>query len=279
MENYYKVNRIKLHVVEDGPEDGKAIIFLHGFPEFWYSWKAQIPYFTQRGYRVIVPDQRGYNLSDKPVHVKNYQIKELVRDIVELIETAEQKQVYLVGHDWGGTVAWKLAEAYPQLIFKLIIINMPHPKVFKETIKKNLKQRLTSSYILIAQLPWIPEKILKWTNYKVLLKSMDISSSSSTFKSLDRAKYKEAWSHKNSLKYMINWYRAAKYSKEPDENITIRVPVLVIWGNQDKFFRENTIQASLKMCKDAHLYRTEGTHWLHHEKPEEVNNKILEFIK
>ena len=144
-EHYYDVNGITLHTIEAGDKDGVPIIFLHGFPEFWYSWKNQISFFSQKGYQVIVPDQRGYNLSSKPAGVKCYCLNNLCQDIVALIKTVTDKKAVVVGHDWGGVVAWRLAMDYPQLIQQLVVINMPHPEVFNRTLKTSPVQMLRSS--------------------------------------------------------------------------------------------------------------------------------------
>lgn len=279
MEKYIQVNGIKLHVIEEGPKDGEVIIFLHGFPECWYSWKKQIPFFAQQKFRVLAPDQRGYNLSDKPANVKAYHIRNLVADIVGLIKSTGKERVYLVGHDWGGAVAWKVAEAYPDLVYKLVILNMPHPKVFKKVLRSSLRQCLLSSYIFFAQIPWLPEKILQLTDYKILTQAMKISSIKPAFSDQTLEKYKRSWKRKGSMHAMINWYRAAKYSREPKENVRIKVPVLLIWGNQERFFIKEAVDDSLAICEEAVLCKTKGSHWLQHEKPEELNKQILNYIR
>jgi pimeloyl-ACP methyl ester carboxylesterase len=127
--DYVQTNEIRLHVVQAGPRSGIPIVFLHGFPEFWYGWKKQIPTLAEAGFRVIVPDQRGYNLSDKPKGIRNYRLDELVKDIVGLIDSLEYEKVNLVGHDWGAIVAWTLAYQHPKRLQRLSILNVPHPVV------------------------------------------------------------------------------------------------------------------------------------------------------
>lgn len=113
-EQFITVNDVKLHVVEAGPQDGEVVLFLHGYPEFWYSWRKQLNFFADKGYRTIAPDQRGYNLSDKPEGIDAYQLDKLAGDIAGLIDALGVDQVNLVGHDWGSLVTWWTATRYPE---------------------------------------------------------------------------------------------------------------------------------------------------------------------
>ncbi|MDZ7836132.1 MAG: alpha/beta hydrolase [Alkalibacterium sp.] len=133
--DHIETNGIKLHVVRQGPKDGEVIMLLHGFPEFWYGWHKQIPYLAEKGYRVWAPDQRGYNLSDKPSRVDDYAIDELVEDIAGLINVSNNEKVNLVGHDWGGIVAWHVARKHPELIRKLVVINAPHDRAMIDHVR------------------------------------------------------------------------------------------------------------------------------------------------
>src|SRR3954471_4986732 len=190
-EHYHRVNGITLHTVETGNREGIPIIFLHGFPEFWYGWKNQGPFFAEKGYRVIIPDQRGYNLSSKPSGVKSYCLHHLCSDIIALIHELTDKKVVIAGHDWGGVVAWQLALNHPQLIHHLVIINMPHPQVFSHTIKTNPIQMLRSSYAAFFQLPYVPEWICGSLGFALLQRSLVKTANKGTFSKEDFARYKK----------------------------------------------------------------------------------------
>jgi epoxide hydrolase 4 len=153
-------NGIRLHAVTAGPSDGSPVILLHGFPEFWYSWRKQIHPLAEAGFRVIAPDQRGYNLSDKPEGIGNYQLDILVEDILGLMDSLGIEKAAVVGHDWGAIVAWALALQYPDRLDRLVILNVPHPGVSKSVIKSVPKQILKSWYIAFFQLPFVPEFLL-----------------------------------------------------------------------------------------------------------------------
>lgn len=277
----YAVNGIHLHVVEKGNKGAPVIIFLHGFPEFWYGWHNQIDFFVEKGFRVLLPDQRGFNLSDKPIHIKDYQVTELMQDILQLIEATGEKQVFLVGHDLGAAVCWSMAYFYPQLIKKVIIMNVPHPKVMKQTLQTNVRQMLKSWYIGFFQLPWLPELCAKMTNYKVLSFVLKNTSLPDTFSKADLQLYQQAWQQKDAYTSMINWYRAfARYkNRGSSSKDKIKVPVLILWGVKDAFLQKEMGEKSVDYCQNGQLEQLpDATHWLHHEKSAQVNQLILNFI-
>ena len=154
---YIATNGVRLYVAQAGPNEGPLVILLHGFPEFSYGWKRQIPYLASAGYRVWTPDQRGYNLSDKPNGIAAYALDELATDVIGLIDAAGQKQVFLVGHDWGAAVAWWVASKYPDRLAKLVVMNVPHWVVIQKHLRRNLAQLRKSWYIFFFQIPWLPE--------------------------------------------------------------------------------------------------------------------------
>src|SRR6266540_2627973 len=177
----FETNGIRLHVVQAGPKSGIPVVLLHGFPEDWQSWKHQIPALAEAGCRVIIPDQRGYNLSDKPKEIKNYRIDELVKDILGLIDALGYEKVNLVGHDWGAVVAWMLAIKCPEKLHRLGIINVPHPAVMRRFLARDFEQMRRSLYAVFFQLPWLPETILKMGNWSVAANSIRRSSRSNAF--------------------------------------------------------------------------------------------------
>jgi pimeloyl-ACP methyl ester carboxylesterase len=278
VENYYAVNGIRLHTVECGK--GPVLLFLHGFPEFWYGWKNQLTYFADQGFRAIAPDQRGYNLSDKPEGISAYNIEVLVEDIVQLIKTLGEPNVYLVGHDWGGGVAWTLAYLHPELVSKLIILNMPYPGILRSTMKQHWEQIAKSWYVGFFQLPWLPEKITSLDHFKMLASSLQNTALPGTFSEADLDQYRQAWQQPGSIQAMINWYRATREGNPiKEDGPGVLIPVLLIWGEKDQFLIPELAEASISKCAKGMLIKMpEATHWLHHEKSKEVNEKILFFI-
>ncbi len=274
-----ETNGIKLHVVQAGPEDGQLILLLHGFPEFWYAWKRQIQ-FLALGYRVVVPDQRGYNLSEKPGDKSAYNIDELALDVIGLIDAAGHKRATIIGHDWGGMVAWWIAIKYPERLNKLININIPHPQVMKRTLAKSWKQKRKSWYIFFFQIPWLPEFLLSKGNYSVLRRTLTRSSRAGTFSNSDLKQYCKAWSRINALKSMINWYRARRRTgTNKTRKPRIDVPTLLIWGTKDAFLGRKMAQPSIDWCNKGRLVLIEeASHWVHHEEPNRVNSLISGFL-
>ena len=276
-EHYYPVNGITLHTVETGNREGIPIIFLHGFPEFWYGWKKQMTFFAEKGYRVIIPDQRGYNLSSKPSGVKSYCLHNLCGDIVALINKLTTQKVVIVGHEWGAVVARRLALDHPQLIHQLVIINMPHPDIFSRTLKTNPIQMLRSSYAAFFQIPYFPEWVCSAFGFAILKRSLIKTSNKGIFSKEDLAAYKKAWQQPYALTAMINWYRAYKYNKSASG--LIQLPVLLIWGENDEFLITKMASESIEKCKNGKLEIIKGaTHWVHHEQPQLVNKLTYDFI-
>src|SRR5262245_58570023 len=159
------VNSVRLHYAEAG--EGPLVVLLHGFPEFWYSWRHQIKGLAAAGFRVIAPDLRGYNESDKPPGIASYRLELLTQDIVELIQHAGEKRAHVVGHDWGGGIAWWLAMQNPQVVERLVILNAPHPVAFFRELRRPA-QLLKSWYMFFFQLPWLPEVMLRVGNFAQL---------------------------------------------------------------------------------------------------------------
>jgi pimeloyl-ACP methyl ester carboxylesterase len=273
-------NGVNLHVVMAGASDGPLVMLLHGFPEFWYGWRKQLPALAAAGYQVWAPDQRGYNRSDKPKGISAYHIEVLARDVVSLIEASGRKQVYLAGHDWGAAVAWWVAGRYPHLVKKLAILNVPHPAVMRRTVLEDPEQRKKSWYIFFFQLPWLPEYLLSRNGHTDLIRMLKGSSRRGTFTDDDLMAYKQAWSQPGALTAMLNWYRAAvRYQAQAVELGRIRVPTLMIWGVNDIALDRKMAQPSIELCDEGRLvFLEEATHWVQHEEPETVNQLLIEFF-
>lgn len=277
---WIETNGIVLHTAVAGPEDGPLVILLHGFPEFWYGWKHQIGALAGRGYRVMAPDQRGYNVSNKPEGAENYTLNKLRDDIVGLIEWSGNEKAVVIGHDWGGAVAWQLAATRPELVEKLIAINIPHPLAMPKVMMRNPMQWVRSSYMVYFQVPQLPEKMMEADNFRFMEGAMAGTSRKNTFTEEDFDQYKKAWAEPRALTAMLNWYRAlskGSFSQTPARKI--EVPVRILWGMGDQFLSRQLAEESLNFCMDAELvFIGEATHWVHHEQPFIVNRLIQKFL-
>lgn len=267
---------IRLHVVQAGPADGPLVILLHGFPEFWYGWRHQIEPLAGAGCRVWVPDQRGYNLSDKPDGISAYKIDTLAADVIGLIDAAGVEKAVVVGHDWGAAVGWWVAAMYPERIARLVVLNVPHPAVMKRFASRNVDQMLRSWYIGFFQFPELPETLARLGNWMVLAQTLRTSSRPGAFSEADLNEYRTAWSQPGAFRAMVNWYRAA-LQRPPARNVAIRitVPTLLIWGVRDRFLKRDMAQPSIDLCNNGQLVFFEtATHWVQHEEAERVTELI-----
>jgi pimeloyl-ACP methyl ester carboxylesterase len=284
---YADVNDIRLHYVTAGK--GKLIMFLHGFPEFWYEWKNQLAEFG-KDYQAVAPDMRGYNLSSKPVEVEQYRMKYLIEDIRALAEHLGYKKFILVAHDWGGGVAWPFAMRHPEYLEKLIIINAVHPATFMRELRDNVAQQKASQYILVYRTAEA-EDILTRNNYAILVDNLlEDGIKEGYFTEEDKKAYIEAWSQTGALTGGLNYYRAAhlgSFTGESDDSLSadpslfmVKVPTLVIWGEKDKWLLTGNLESLEKYVPDLTIKRIpDGSHWVIHEKPGLVNSYIREFIE
>ncbi len=284
---YADVNNLRLHYVTVG--EGKLMMFLHGFPEFWYEWKNQLAEFG-RDYQAVAPDMRGYNLSSKPVEVEQYRMKYLVEDIRALAEHLGHKKFTLVSHDWGGGVAWPFAMRYPEHLEKLVIINAVHPAIFLRELRDNPAQQKASQYILVHRTPEA-EDILARNNYAVLVSNLlKDGLKLGYFTEEDKKAYIEAWSQPGALTGGLNYYRAThlgSFTGESDDVLsadpllfTVRVPTMVIWGEKDRWLLTGNLEGLDKYVPNLTIKRIpDGSHWIIHEEPALVNSYIRDFVK
>ena len=273
-------NGLRLHVVQCGPVAGPLVILLHGFPEFWFGWRRQIEVLAAAGYRVWAPDQRGYNQSDKPRRVRDYTIDKLAADIIGLLDTAGQEQAAIVGHDWGAAVAWHLATHYPERVSRTAVLNVPHPRVLGQELRRNPRQLRKSWYIFFFQLPWLPEAIFRARGYAAGRQALLRTSRHGTFSAADLAKYVAAWAQPGALPGMINWYRAAaRHARRLAGTSRVTGPLRIIWGEQDAFLEADMARRSLAYCDKGQLTYLRATHWVQHEEAAEVSRLLLEFFE
>lgn len=278
--SYIKTNGVQLHTVMAGPQSGPPFVLLHGFPETWRCWIRQIPALTRAGCRVIVPDQRGYNLSDKPKGIKAYRIETLVEDIIGLINALDYEKVNLVGHDFGALVAWMLAIKHPERLHRLGIINVPHPAVIRRFLTRDFEQMRRSLYALFFQLPWLPEMIMRVGNWRVAANGLCRTSNKNAFTEEDIEEYKKAWSQLRAMTAMLNWYRAAFwYRPQITDDMRVSVRTLILWGVNDVALSRRMARPCLDYCEEGNLiFFPDATHWVQREEADEINRHLLEFI-
>jgi pimeloyl-ACP methyl ester carboxylesterase len=273
-------NGVRLHVVEAGPKDGPLVLLLHGFPEFWYGWHRQIAPLAAAGFRVVVPDQRGYGLSDKPKEIRAYNLDDLALDVVGLIDALGREKAHVAAHDWGGAVGWWLAMKHAQRLDRLALLNIPHPLVLERALRRSAKQRKKSSYMFWFQLPWLPEHMLRRNDHRLLVRGLQRTIRPGTFSEEDLALYREAWARPGALTCMLHWYRAALRAR-PAKPASPRnpVPTLLIWGTKDIFLGQELVPPSLDLCDQGRaVYFEEATHWILHEEPEAVSRLLVEHF-
>ena len=288
---YADVNGVRLHYARAG-NGKKLIMFVHGFPEFWYEYKNQLHEFG-KDYTAVAPDMRGYNLSSKPAELEKYEVRHMVEDLRQLAEKLGHKKFILVAHDWGGAIAWAFGVAHPDYLEKLVIINAPHPGVFARELTQNPAQQKASSYMLMFRSPQA-EQMLSANNYAALVQAvMGEGLKNGTFTEEDKKAYIEAWSQPGALTGGLNYYRAAKVGppaagEEKSQtnfaagapSLMVNVPTLVIWGEKDTALLTGNLDGLAKFVPKLTIKRIpDGTHWVIHEKPDLINQYIREFIK
>lgn len=272
---------IRLEVARAGPEGGPPVILLHGFPEDRSCWRRQVGPLAGAGFDVLVPDQRGYGRSDKPSGVAAYALDTLADDVLGLIESTGRPSASLVGHDWGGIVAWWVAIRHPGRVDRLAIVNAPHPVAFRRYTRSHPAQLLKSWYVFAFQIPRLPEAMFRRGDWRALVRALRTTSRPGTFSDADFDHYRRAWSEPGAITSMIHWYRAAlRYPPEPPANPRVRVPALVIWGTDDHFLKRDLAETSLALCDAARLEWIEGaTHWVQHEESDRVNRLLVDFLR
>jgi pimeloyl-ACP methyl ester carboxylesterase len=270
---YLKTNGVRLHIARAGPEDGEPVFLLHGFPDAWFGWEAQIESLADAGFRVIAPDQRGYNVSDKPKGATSYRMNMLVDDILGLADALRYERFHLAGHDFGAMVSWNLAMRYPKRLKRLVIANVPHPAVMRDYLRTHPSQMRKSWYAFFFQLPRLPEWAVKANDWRFLISAMP-----DDFTETERNRYRQAWAQPRAMTSMINWYRALLREKPQSPTpAKIRVPTLLLWGQQDPHISYEMAPLSVALCDDGRLVTFEdATHWVMHDKSKEVSHWTLD---
>jgi pimeloyl-ACP methyl ester carboxylesterase len=265
---------ITLHYVEAGM--GAPVVLLHGFPEFWYSWRHQLGGLSDAGLRAIAPDLRGYNESDKPIGIASYRLELLVEDVAQFIEKVAGGSAAVVGHDWGGAIAWELAMRRPERVARLAILNAPHPAALRRELRRP-RQLLRSWYAIAFQLPWLPERLIAASNYALLRYTLP-----ECLTPAERDHYVEALAQPGALTATLNYYRAGvRYPTDSARRpATITSPTLVIWGERDPYLGIRLTDNLEAWVRDLRIVRLPGIgHWVQNEAPERVNELLVDFLK
>jgi pimeloyl-ACP methyl ester carboxylesterase len=278
---FIEANRIRLHYVTQG--EGELVLLLHGFPEFWYSWRYQIPALAKH-FKVVVPDLRGYNDSEKPE--TGYDLDTLSTDIQSLIERLGYQSAHVVGHDWGGAIAWRLAQKCPNFIDRLALLSAPHPQRFARELLSNLDQIRRSWYVLAFQVPNLPEWVIQ-LNLREFVRNMfqEQAVRKGAFTQEMIQKYQAALQKPGALGAAVNYYRQLfalgnwmDWVRSPDP---ISVPTLVLWGDEDSILSpklmdgiEHWISAPFQFKLIPHC-----GHWIQQEAPQTVNRELIQFLR
>jgi pimeloyl-ACP methyl ester carboxylesterase len=278
--SYTEVNGVNIHYVEQGT--GDLVVLLHGFPDFWYGWRRQIPELS-RHFRVAAPDMRGYNLSDKPPRKADYHIRLLAKDVEQFILQSGAKNAVIIGHDWGGIVAWAVASFHPEVVKKLIIINAPNLNEMRRFLREfRLKQIMRSWYVFFFQLPVLPERLVGSKSFfkkefrRMFVRRFRLSDE-------EAEQYEKAFAQPGAVKSSINYYRAAfkEVLGSRTEYPKVKAPVMVLWGARDKALGKELTFRNRDYAEqpiETHFDPTSG-HFPQVENPEWVNEKILSFIR
>ncbi len=279
---------VQLHYASAGDPGRPLLLFLHGFPEFWFAWHAQLQRFGGDWF-AVAPDLRGYNLSDQPGDIDAYKARYLLQDIAELIAAVGHRDCVLVGHDWGGALAWQFAIRHPEMVRKLLIINATHPVPFAEGLAHDPKQQEASQYM-----NWLradgSEQALARDDFSVMEKFMlGMGSSPAWFDAATRATYHASW--RRGLRGGVNYYRAspihpptateagaAGLALDPDK-FRVQVPVRVLWGEQDKAMLATLVDGLDRFVADLNVTRVpDASHWIVHEQPALVNDWLAQCL-
>lgn len=272
------VNGLQLHAVTQG--QGPLMLMLHGFPEFWYAWRYQIPVFAQH-YTVAAIDLRGYNDSDKPTPVRAYAMPELVADVRGAIAALGFEHCVLVGHDWGGAIAWQTTAQHPELVDRLVILNCPHPQRFLEVLRTSPQQLWRSAYMAFFQLPWLPEWVIQAQDYRLIEQALrDLAADASVFSAADLAAFKTAAAKPGALTAMVNYYRNLGHPalwQSPGSVLT--VPTLLIWGEADPVLGPELAAETERYVRELRRRQLSNCgHWVQQEQPAAVNRHMAEFL-
>jgi pimeloyl-ACP methyl ester carboxylesterase len=271
---------VTLHYGALGPADGPKVLFLHGWPDLWFTWEAQMTELARRGYRVIAPDQRGYGRSSKPGRVRDYRIERLCEDVTALIKQLELGPVHLVGHDWGGAVAYWLTMTRPELVRSLTVVNAPYPLVFAKALLLRPSQLLRSWYMFFFQIPGLADRLFELRDAAVL---GWLLGNGARLDSAELARYREQWRSPGAVRAPLNWYRALfRNLWRADLSLLLRkiqVPTLILWGKRDPAFAKGTAERSARHSVNARVHTFDTGHWPFREEPQRFTQILVDWFE
>lgn len=272
---------VSLHYVAAGPREAPTVLLLHGFPEFWYAWRRQLDALADR-FRVVVPDLRGYNRSDRPEGVRAYALDRLRQDVFELIQDVGAGTAHIVGHDWGGTLALSFARHHPGHVRRLVVENTLDPERLAAQLRGRQLARMW--YAGLFQLPRLPERLLAADDYRTLRSWFEAAGDGDAFTGEDLARYRRTWEREGALTAALNYYRAlgrsALWGAVPlSRRSRIIVPTLVLWGGADRTLRPEVADRVAAGIDDPDVRRfPDAGHWPHAERPDAVTDALLSFL-
>jgi pimeloyl-ACP methyl ester carboxylesterase len=280
--DYAQIGGVRLHYASAGTKE-KLVILLHGFPEFWYSWRYQIPVLSE-SFTVVAPDLRGYNLSDKPERVKDYALENLTDDVTGLIRHFGREQAAIVGHDWGAAIAWSVAQNHPEYVSKLVAMQVPPPAAWRKNL--TARQLLASWYMFLLQIPHIPEWLMSRNDFAMLESTMKRLGAKNIFTQRDFVEYKKSWDEPLALTAAVNYYRANAIklfpgnSTKKSQSEKIKVPSLFIFGERDPAIVSETVRDIQQFIDTSYseLRVSDAGHWVHQEDAKNVNEVLLDFL-
>jgi pimeloyl-ACP methyl ester carboxylesterase len=272
------VGEVRLHVAEAGKHGAPLVILLHGFPEFWWSWRHQLRALSDAGFHVLAPDMRGFHRSDKPAPVSAYRLDRLTADVAGLIRAHGAAKAAVIGHDWGANVAWMFAQEHPSMITRLGILNVPHPRRSIEDGMRSLSQLRKSWYFFFFQLPWLPEWWLSKNDFRTVRRFFEQDG----VPGADAREYvAAARAAGDNLRAAVNYYRAfmrqVAWGRAPSWK-RIETPTLIIWGEKDRYI-DRSLSDPGPLVPHRRLERiAHGSHWVQNDAPERVNELLVDFL-
>jgi pimeloyl-ACP methyl ester carboxylesterase len=276
-DGWAKTNGIRLHYRAAG--EGPVVLLLHGFPEFSYSWRYQLSALAAAGYRAVAPDLRGWGQTDKPRGVDGYTVPTLMQDLLGLVRHLGVEQIHLVGHDWGGVLAWFLAHHHPHIVQSVTVLNAPHPAGYTQVLRSHPSQLLRSWYVLFFQLPWVPEWCLRMGRAWLIRDALRRSSRPGTFTEADLGTYAANALQPYALTAGVNYYRALLRQGWPKEMVEYPHKACVIWGERDPFLVEANAESARPWVPQLAVYRLpQAGHWVQNEDAEAVSRILVSFL-
>lgn len=270
------VGDVHLHIAEAGPADGPLVVFLHGFPEFWWSWRHQLDAFAAAGFRAVAPDLRGYHLSDKPAGVRAYEVEALAGDVAGLIRALGRTEATIVGHDWGAVVAWSFAMLHGAMTTRLAILNVPHPLAMLHGMRTG-RQLRKSWYIFFFQLPRLPEWLITRNHFAFIRRTF----AGDGVPDADITRYVDALRQPGAVQSAVHYYRATirrGFAGRMAAITPITVPVLVIWGDRDRYLGRELADPPADLVPQARVvHLPDASHWVQTAAPAQVNALLLDF--